>query len=421
MIASARRVSYELLYSIEKRAAFSDFALNSPSMADLDSRDRNLVTEIVYGTLRWQGFLDYVLSKASARPWQTIDLGVKVLLRMSLYQIIHLQRVPHHALVDDAVELSKQGFHKGVAGFVNGILRHLVRERLWERLEQECPPWTRVSLPQWLWDRWVGRYGEEVTTEYALSLNQPPRTAYRLPAGDPPEWAQVSDQVPGAAFLKEGAVVPAGESLPIQDEASQLIPHIFGRISGWSIWDVCAAPGGKSAILSVSAEPGGFVVSSDLYLHRAKRLQKSLQSQNPRHGATVVLDGVTRPPFLKPFDAVLVDAPCSGLGTLRRNPEIKWRLQSEDLTRLAELQGQLLASAATAVRPGGYLLYSTCSTEAEENEEVIHTFLGRHPLFRLKSPEYPEGISAWLKPDMMVRTFPSVRLWDGFFAALMEH
>jgi 16S rRNA (cytosine967-C5)-methyltransferase len=422
MIASARRVSYDLLCSIEQRAVFSDFALNSAKIAELDSRDRNLVTEIVYGTLRWQGFLDHILCQASARPWQTIDARVKVLLRMSLYQIIHLHRVPHHALVDDAVELSKKDFHKGVSGFVNGILRHLIRQQPWsdERFDQECPPWTRVSLPQWLWDRWVARYGVEVTTDYALSLNQPPRTAYRLSAGDPPEWAQISNLVPGAVFAKEGRDAPAGETLPIQDEASQLIPHLFGRVSGWSIWDVCAAPGGKSAILSVLTEPHGFVVSSDFYFHRASRLQQALPTQKHRHGGTLVLDGVACPPFLKTFDAVLVDAPCSGLGTLRRNPEIKWRLQVEDLVRLAELQGKLLASAATAVRAGGYLLYSTCSTEAEENEDVIHAFLGRHPRFRLKEPEAPKGIEAWLKSDRMIRTFPSTRLWDGFFAALME-
>jgi 16S rRNA (cytosine967-C5)-methyltransferase len=422
MIASARRVSYELLCSIEMRSVFSDFALHSPKMAELDSRDRNLVTEIVYGTLRWQGFLDHVLGQVSARPWQKIEPGVKVLLRMSLYQIIHLERVPHHALVDDAVELSKTDFHKGVAGFVNGILRHLIRERPWshKRFDQECPPWTRVSLPQWLWDRWVARYGVEVTTDYALSLNQPPRRTYRLSGGDPPEWAQISSLVPGAVFVKEGRDAPAAESLPIQDEASQLIPHLFGKVSGWRIWDMCAAPGGKSAILSVLTGPQGFVISSDLYLHRAKRLQQALPSRGHRHGGTVVLDGVACPPFLKTFDAVLVDAPCSGLGTLRRNPEIKWRLQSEDLTRLAELQTKLLASAATAVAPGGYLLYSTCSTETEENEDVIHAFLGRHPRFRLKPPECPQGIDAWRKSDMMIRTFPSTRRWDGFFAALME-
>jgi 16S rRNA (cytosine967-C5)-methyltransferase len=230
-----------------------------------------------------------------------------------------------------------------------------------------------------------------------------------------------SELVPGA-FLIEGQLPrpSADRFLEAQDEASQLIPHLLGSIAGWRVWDVCAAPGGKAAILSSMCGTEGSLIATDIHLARARRLRGVLERTGGSGFDVLVADGRHSPPFRKKFDAVFADVPCSGLGTLRRNPEIKWRFNPDQLGSLQSTQEQILASAAEAVRPGGLLTYSTCSTEPEENEQVVYGFLSRRREFRLRRPSSPPGIESWLDSDGLLRTFPGVRLWDGFFAALLE-
>lgn len=434
MISPAREVACDLLCRIELHGAFSDFVLNSRNIAKLEGRDRNLVTEIVYGTLRWQAFVDFLLQQASSRPWEKISPEVRIILRMSLYQMWGMERIPDHALVHDAVELAKRRFNREVGGFVNGVLRRLSRERPWlkEQVARESPPWIRVSLPKWLWDRWSQRFGSEGAAEYALSLNQPPRRDCRLsrpstkgnltlPTGL--EGGQPSELVPGAILFnhqskrEQGSL--ANSEFLIQDEASQLVPYLLGSMVGHHVWDVCAAPGGKSSIVADLCGPRGWVLSSDIRFKRALRLKQTLETRSGGRSHVVVLDATRPAPFRRRFDAVLADVPCSGLGTLRRNPEIKWRITEVKLMALNSVQRRILESVSDSVRPGGLLLYSTCSTEPEENEGVVESFLRTHSAFRLITPSSPPGIEAWLGPDEMMRTFPSSRVWDGFFAALM--
>jgi len=349
---------------------------------------------------------------------------------MSLYQMWLMQRIPDHALVHDAVELAKNITRGGADKLVNAVLRRLSNDRPWlrEDFEKQCSPWDRVSLPRWLWQRWARRYGQERAREYALSLNSPPRAAYRLQT--PPgrglardnglEPFEVSDLVPGAVFVPKGReAVPYGD-LRAQDEASQLIPQLLGSIEGRQVWDVCAAPGGKSCILVELVGSAGRVIATDLHCSRARRLKRLLELSCSTGYDVLVLDASREPPFRLPFDVVVVDAPCSGLGTLRRNPEIKWRVGPQNLKSLHEVQSRLLESAARSVRVDGLLLYSTCSTEPEENEAVVASFLASHPSYVLLRPVSPPGVDAWTGPDNMVRTFPSARLWDGFFAALLR-
>ncbi len=424
MISPARRFAFEILRKIESGGIFSDDAINSHAISKIEPRDRNLTTEIVYGTLRWQLLLDHVLSKGVARPWSEVDVDIRILLRMSLYQMWHLDRIPDHALVDDAVELAKRKpAGMGVCGFVNGVLRSLSRTRPWQQaeFESQIPPWVRASLPRWLWERWTARFGEERAQEYAISLNQPPRHCFRIRNGEqvarpaPESPRQSSDLVPGAYFCDGGSLAP-GSSM--QDEASQLIPHLLGLIPGGRIWDACASPGGKSAILSEKYGTSGLVVSSDLRWDRVKRLRRTLSGHSVVP-LLLVADATKTAPFRVDLDAVLVDAPCSGLGTLRRNPEIKWRFRAERFYSLRQRQVSILQTVASAVRQGGMLLYSTCSTEPEEDEHVVDAFLESHGDFRLVRPVTPSGIDAWTDARGFVRTFPSTRIWDGFFAALM--
>jgi len=357
---------------------------------------------------------------------------------LSLYQMTQMDRMPDHAIINDAVEIAKPGSGLGPAGFVNGVLRNLSRTRPWTfpDFHKDCPIWARVSLPEWLWERWEARFGRDSACEYALSLNRPPQTAFRI-AGQPvppdgsgpgvdhthtqdPFSYTVSEWVPGACLAqKVDSERRFTGKVHFQDEASQLIPYLLGSIEGARVWDVCAAPGGKAAILRERCGPSGWLVCSDVDACRARRLLSFLERASGAPFDVLIHDARAGMPFRILFDAVLVDAPCSGLGTLRRNPELKWRFRPELLTELSRRQLQLLESVAPAVRQGGILLYATCSTEPEENESVVGQFLESHAGFRIRRPDFPPGIAGLLDPQGLFRSFPGARLWDGFFAALM--
>jgi 16S rRNA (cytosine967-C5)-methyltransferase len=419
----ARQAAHEVLCRIELQDAHSDDALRIPSVERLEERDRNLVTAIVYGTLRWRAQIDFALAAASSRPWSEVDDTVRVVLRMSLLQMWRMDRVPDYAVVSDAVDLTRSRGPRGAAGFVNAVLRNAGRLRRWSDpdFEASMPLASRANLPDWLWKRWASRYGQEAAMRYAFSLNEEPRPAFRSFGSVRPAVRQPdnipSEIVPGAFFPAHGSN-PDGYPM---DEASQLIPFLLGARPGWRIWDACAAPGGKSSILLEIVGKAGAVVSSDSSRDRAASMKKTIESAQPGPGdkVPVLVADARRPPFLRPFDAVLVDAPCSGLGTLRRNPEIKWRMSEDRLSKHLALQIDILLSASECVAPGGRLLYSTCSTEPEENEEVISRFLASRPAFRLLRPDSPAGVEPWVDKRGFVRTFPDARVWDGFFAALL--
>lgn len=428
MTAPARRASFEILQSVELRGGFSDEALHSERVSRLRPVDRNLTTEIVYGTLRWRGWLEHLLSATVAGKWDDVDPRVRILLRMSLYQMARMSRLPDHAVINDAVELAARGFKRNVRGFVNAVLRRLSRERPWaaEGFDAGLPAWVRVSMPKWLWSRWRTRFGEQGAEKFALSLNRPPARAFRLTKGNaaapPADGVEPSDIVPGAYILRGDTTADAVAEpacVRFQDEASQLVPYLLGALPGMRVWDVCAAPGGKTAILLQLVAGSGLVVASDAVYARLAMMRDRLPKLQDVRCGLLVADAARSAPFVDRFDAVLVDAPCSGLGTLRRNPEIKWRFRPARLELLQRAQRMILEGAAGAVRPGGRLLYATCSTEPEENEGVVDSFLARHEKFHLVRPQHPPGVERFLDERGMFRSFPSERLWDGFFAALM--
>jgi 16S rRNA (cytosine967-C5)-methyltransferase len=429
VIAPARGASFKALYQIKSHRVFSDDALNADSIGKMNKQDRHLTTEIVYGCLRWQALLDYVLAAVSSRSWNEVDPRARILLRMSLYQMWRMERIPDYALVNDAVEIAKRELGKGIDKFINGVLRKLTRARPWKEektgILRDAPPWILASLPQWLWERWAVRYGEAPAKEYALSLNKPPQVAFRFTEKcqvSDPDWIP-SDLVPNA-YIQENRRSDWEEQgaypLPFQDEASQLIPHLLGPVHGWTIWDACAAPGGKSAILCANIGKSGHLVASDFSKTRTALLINTLGIVPGCRNSVLVANASEPPPFDIEFDAVLADVPCSGLGTLRRNPEIKWNFSPENFSILRQTQMRILKSVSKAVRPGGFLLYSTCSTEPEENELNVQSFLNDCPGFRRIKPIFPTSIENWTGTDHFVRTFPSFRLWDGFFAALLE-
>ncbi len=345
-IASARQAAFGALLAID-RGAWSAEALAAKS-GHLDSRDAGLASDIVFGTLRRRGELDAAIGKYSKRGVDKLDPVVRVALEMALYQIRFLDRVPGHAAVNDSVELARRAGKSSAAAFVNAILRRAIREPF------EMPE--TLSTPAWLFERWIAQYGAETALAIAHASLKPPERFIRVGDRSPPPGAAPTD-IPGCFKLTHG---DAG-CFRFQDIGSQAVVPLLRLAPGQSFLDLCASPGNKTAqALEVPID----AIACDLHLSRARILL-------PMGIPVVTLDATTPLPFARRFDRILVDAPCSGTGTLARNPEIKWRLKPEDIADLQSRQVAILRNAAAQLTADGLVVYSTCSLEREENQDVI--------------------------------------------------
>ncbi len=442
-----RRAAYHILHQVEG-GAYADLALDALLRGgDLtDSRDQRLCTELVYGVLRQRGRLDYALARFCSRPLAKLEPAVLHLLRLGAYQILCLDRIPAHAAVHATVELTRQLGLQRATGLVNGILRNLVRQLeslAWPELEQD--PLAHLvhaqSLPRWLAERWLRRYGSDEAAALGRGmLDQAPTTLRVNTLKTTRETyldalAEAGHEALPTHFAPDGVIIRqrADQPLPgdaeglyqIQDEASQLIAHLLQPQPRETILDACAAPGGKTTHIAALAENGAQIQAIDLHPHRLKLLQSGAR----RLGCTGITarpwDLSRRPDFLsaESCDRVLVDAPCSGLGVLRRNPELRWRRRPDDLHRLARLQQALLANLATLVRPDGVLLYSVCTITPEETEQVVDAFLAAHPQF-IREDLRDTAPAAWnvlFDETGALRTLPHRHAgMDGFYAVRMR-
>ena len=432
----AREVAARVLERVETDLGFADTALDAALTAGgLEPRDAALATELTFGTLRWQRYLDWILAPHSRRRLESLDPRVRVLLRMTAYQIAFLERVPAFAAVNDAVTLS--GRAPGVGAFVNAVLRSFARRGARER--EPAPPRDpiealaiRCSFPTWIAERWTARYGCNGAESLMRALNErPPLTlranqlritrdalGERLAAENGLDWrpAQLAPEgliVGHAGSPGEWAAFTDG-SFAVQDEASMLIARLLAPEPGSTVADVCAAPGTKTTHLAELMDNRGRIVAFDRDAGRLARVGEAAT----RLGISIIdtRDGpveVLAPGFRTACDAVLVDAPCSNLGVLRRNPEVKWRRRPADLAQAGRHQAEILGAAAAMVRPGGRLVYATCSLELEENDEVVRTFLAAHADFALDPPDdfpLPLDEGGWL------RCLPHRHGTDGFSA-----
>jgi 16S rRNA (cytosine967-C5)-methyltransferase len=438
-VAPARTLAARVLERVETDDAWADLALDAElRRGPLAARDVGLATEIVYGTLRWQRYLDWILAPHSRRRLETLDPRVRVALRMTAYQLVFLERVPSFAAVNDAVTLAR-GRKPWLAEYTNAVLRSFARRGARER-EPALPRdpvdalATRCSFPTWLAARWVERYGAVDAEALMRALNErPPVTlrantlrvtrdalAARLEAEDnvatrptphaPEGLVAARAGEPGAwrAFA-DGACVA-------QDEASMLVARLLEPGPGDTVADVCAAPGTKTTHLAQLMENRGRILAMDPQPVRLARVKDAAE----RLGISIVetVAGTAQEAALarrETCEAVLVDAPCSNLGVLRRNPEVKWRRRAEDVAGVAARQTEILSAAATMLKPGGRLVYATCSLEPEENEGVIGEFLARRPDFRVEPPaSFPLALDAGvlrLRPDRLgTDGFTAVRL-----------
>ena len=436
LASRAREVAVRALERVEAAASFADIALDHElASRPLSPRDAALAMELVYGTLRWQRYLDWILAPHSRRRLETLDARVRVILRMTAYQIALLDRVPTFAAVNDAVTLAPRT--PGVKPFVNAVLRSFARRAPRER-EPAAPRdplealATRCSFPTWLAARWVARFGHgEAEALMRASNERPPLTlranALRTTRDALAERLAAEEglAVRPTRHAPEGLVVgPGGApaswrafgdgSFAVQDEASMLVGRLLAPEPGATVADVCAAPGTKTTHIAELMADRGRVLAFDREPERLARVREAAA----RLGITVVdaHDGavdVLAPGFRDACDAVLVDAPCSNLGVLRRNPEVKWRRQPSDLGPASRQQCEILAAAATMVKPGGRLVYATCSLEPEENEAVVSAFLRARPEFAIDAPD---KFVLPLDPDGWLRCRPDRHGTDGFAA-----
>jgi 16S rRNA (cytosine967-C5)-methyltransferase len=442
--SDARAVAWEILQRVEE-GAYADALLGRQlARGAWAPRDQALATQLVYGTLAWQSYLDHIIAAFSSRPPQALDAPVRTVLRLAVFQMSRLTRIPEFAAVDTAVNLIKR-FRGGAAvSLVNAVLRRAAAG--WPQVvfppRQDDPIGylaTSLSHPRWLVERWVASYGFDDTEALLRANNEPAATVLRVnrrrvePMALLAQLRAAGYAVDTAAYAPTGLCVEHGgspERVPgyadglcsLQGEASQLIGFVLSPQPGDHVLDACAAPGGKTTHLAELMDDRGEIVALDANARGLARLQSMVR----RLGLTCVRPLMSDARMWQPagavFDAVLVDAPCSGLGTLREHPEVKWRRTPADVANLAELQRQILSHVAAFVRPGGTLVYATCTLTEEENDLQLKAFLAAQPDFGVDDPRphLPERARELVGADGMLRTFPHRHGLDGFFAVRLK-
>ncbi len=405
-----------------------------------DPRDRGLAHDLATGVLRWRSALDAALAGSSTRPMARVDPEVLDILRLGVYQLRHRDRLPAHAVVSDAVALTRLAGHTSAGGFVNAVLRHVARHTAAAPASDADLAdasidtlATSFAHPEWLVARWVGRLGVATAIEWMRFDNEPaPLTLRVIAAGISREaladrFAAAGVSVVPARWAASGLVVTGGNPLDataptpgfiVQDEASQVVGDLAASWPAARRLDVCAAPGGKTLAIW-GARAAGLTVAGDRRPRRVRLLRETLAGAGARGVPIVQHDAAGVLPYRDVFDLVLVDAPCSGLGTLRREPDLKWRRAETDLASMADVQRRMLASAARVVAPGGVLIYATCSSEPDENDAVADEFLAGHPAFEPAGPpaDAPPGVTSLLAADGRLRTSPAAHGLEAFFAA----
>ena len=474
MIARARVAAFDVLQALSSGRADLPAALARSRDELDDDRDRALVAEIATGAQRWRATLDHLIETVAARSIDRLDPEVVSILRLSAYQLLHLTRVPAAAVVDDAVELARRAKKRSASGFINAVLRSLSRQRhalplpprpaaaavvnaidvadaanlthLTQGADRAAViDYFAITLshPRWLVSRWYDRLGFDNAERWLQFNNTPARLTLRAnrlkftPAALADRLAREGVRVTPGRYAPDALVVESGQPLKgqgmadgwfvVQDEASQLVALLAGPSPGRRVLDACASPGGKATALAAAMgamNNDALLVACDVRSKRIALLTRTLAVHRSSGAAAVrvVQADVAQPlPFRGLFDCVLVDAPCSGLGTLRRDPDIKWRRREADLPALASTQRRMLGHAASCVAPGGRLIYATCSSEPEENDAVVDAFLSGNTGFTRVDARTIAGVPAAVVDDQgYLRTAPHVHSLEAFFGAVLE-
>lgn len=443
MTRTSRHMAVEILNRVEEEGVYAepllDVSLSNHPHTKL--QDRRLITEIVYGTLRMRGHLDWVIECLYRGKFNAMDMSIKNVLRTALYQLLFTERIPDFAIVDEAVEITKKMRRAG-SGLVNAILRNFIRKKNQIQYpEIGKDPAQHISIvhshPLWMVKKWIEMFGVEETAALCKANNQVPPITVRVNTLTATrervkeELSQHGFEVKDTIFSPDGLIIsnrtmPARETdcytsgrIQFQDEASQLIARLVSPKPGEDILDICAGMGGKTTHLAAIMENRGSILALDISKKKIDAMCKNASRLNVTIVDPQVGDARKEPrrASLASFDRILIDAPCTGLGTLRRNPEIKWRICPEDAEGCSILQKAILENAALYIKRGGSLIYSTCTITNEENEAVIQDFTNRHPDFICNCP--PDAINPSLVDDRgYFRSYPHRHGTDGFFGAI---
>lgn len=440
MSNNVREVALDTLLHIEKNQAYSNLLLNQMiQKAGLGPKDVGLLTEIVYGTVQRKMTLDYFL-KPYLKKQKKLELWVMILLKLSLYQMVYLDRIPERAVIHEAVEIAKKRGHRGISGMVNGVLRSIQREGLPDFGEMKNPLErlsTETSLPLWLIQKWTEHYGIEETTEICKSTLEPPKVTARVNGNKTTVSevlslleqenveAQKGDLSIDAISISNGNLAKTRMFqegyVTIQDESSMLVARALGPKKGDKVLDSCAAPGGKTTHIAELLGNEGKVISVDLHPHKVKLIEDQVNRLGLSNVETMVSDSRHLQDHFKneEFDRILVDAPCSGFGVIRRKPDIKYSKKHGDIGQLATIQLSILNSVAPLLKNGGTLVYSTCTIDQEENADVVEKFLAENKEFIVDetlTDRMPEQLERYVQ-NGQVQILPHYFGTDGFFIA----
>jgi 16S rRNA (cytosine967-C5)-methyltransferase len=444
MIKTPRHMAVEILNRVEEEGAYAEPLLDASLSCARETKlqDRRLITQIVYGTLRMRGHLDWIIERLYRGKFDSMDVSIKNILRTGLYQLLFTEKIPDFAIVDEAVEITKK-MHRRGSGLVNAILRNFIRKKdqiAYPEIGKD--PALNISIvhshPLWMVKKWIEMFGVEETAALCKANNQIPPAAVRVNTlkttreRTKEELSQHGFEVKETAFSPDGLIISnpamsaretdsyASGRIQFQDEASQLIARLVSPKPGENVFDICAGMGGKTTHLAAIMENRGSILALDISEKKIAALCKNVKRLDVAIVDKHVGDAREKPgkAFAESFDRILVDAPCTGLGTLRRNPEIKWRALPADAEKCSVLQKAILGNAAPYLKRGGSLIYSTCTITEEENEEVIEDFTNRHPDFICIRP--PDTINSSLVDDHgYFRSYPHRHGTDGFFGAVL--
>ena len=439
----ARETALKILHAIDEDGAYTDVALRQ-TLAKIDycRRDRAFITECVYGTVRWQGRIDWLLHHVCRRPLLSLTPWIRNALRLGVYQCLWMDRVPTRAAVNETVKLSYHFGHAGTARLVNGVLRNLMRQHTTYQLpEAKTQPASHLAIthshPEWLVARWLQRYGWERTQAICLTNNQHGKVTLRT------NTTRISHAQLAERLMQEGvtsiqfsklqpdALIVQGiqrlDALPsyreglfqVQDLAAMLVAPLCNPQPGQRVLDVCAAPGGKTTHLAHLMRDRGTLLACDVSPGRLRMLRHHIQRLGLSSILTVAIDATDPLPVRGNFDRILVDAPCSGLGVLRHHPDIKWRKSPDDFAALQATQLRLLHHQYRLLAPDGRLVYSVCSYEPEETHEVVTKFLATHPDMQLDAmaTDVQRAIAKYIQPSGVLEITPELWHTDGAFVA----
>lgn len=445
---TARELALDVLTRVDQEQAYSNLLLNrSLEKSELSRQEVGLATELVYGTIQRLNTIDYFLGRFLAKGVGKLQPWVRALLRLSFYQLYYLDRVPDHAVVSEAVTIAKRRGHQGISGMVNGVLRNVIRQRAELTIPTELTESARIALehshPEWLVKSWIARYGAETTAAMCAANNAPPKISVRVnqirgsreqlldKLRESGLHAEASTVSPSGIVLEQSGNMAHTDwfkqgLISIQDESSMLVAEVVDPKPGMMVLDCCAAPGGKTAHLAEKMGDQGTVWANDVHAHK----EELVKGQASRLGLSIVHTRTGDAAELsshfpvQSFDRILLDAPCSGLGVIRRKPDLKWVKQESLFREIADTQLKLLQSVAKLLKPDGILVYSTCTLEYTENEGVVQAFLEQNPEFA------PDVQMASLLPDAVqqasetmpgtVQILPHVFGSDGFFISRLR-